>query len=119
MKKERPCAQTYHFTSDEWAHGILLVAWSKVEVVFREGINKKAMFLSVAEKIRDFNLSPFREIEPDQVKKFVYNLWREKMLLSWGSNPCLKSLWCREGLLKKMLSTTNRKRKIELRGPCC
>ena len=39
-EKERPCAQTYHFTSDEWAHGILLVAGSKVEMVFREGINK-------------------------------------------------------------------------------
>ena len=48
-EKERPCAQTYHFTSDEWAHGILLVACSKVEMVFREG-TKKAMFLSIADK---------------------------------------------------------------------
>ena len=47
MKKERPCAQTYHFTSDEWAHGILLVARSKVEMVLREGI-KKAIVPSIA-----------------------------------------------------------------------
>ena len=33
------------------------------------GNKQKAMFLSIAKKkIRDFNLSPFREIEPDQVK---------------------------------------------------
>ena len=48
-EKERPCAQTYHFTSDEWAHGILLVAGSKVEMVFREGI-KKLCFFSIAKK---------------------------------------------------------------------
>ena len=42
--KERPCAQTYHFTSDEWAHGILLVAGSKVEVVLREGIKNHSTF---------------------------------------------------------------------------
>ena len=70
MKKERPCAQTYHFTSDEWAHGILLVACSKVEMVLREGIKiKKPSFLQLLEKIiRDFYLSPFREIEPDEMK---------------------------------------------------
>ena len=49
MKKERPCAQTYHFTSDEWAHGILLVACSKVEMLFRERV-KKTMFRSIAKK---------------------------------------------------------------------
>ena len=66
-EKERPCAQTYHFTSDEWAHGILLVACSKVEMVFREGI-KELCFFQLLKKIRDFNLSPFREIEPDEMK---------------------------------------------------
>ena len=48
-ERERPCAQTYHFTSDEWAHGILLVAGSKVEMVLREGV-KKAIFLQLLEK---------------------------------------------------------------------
>ena len=68
MKGKRPCAQTYHFTSDEWAHGILLVACSKVEMVFREGRKKTLCFFQLLTKIRDFNLSPCREIEPDQVK---------------------------------------------------
>ena len=119
-EKERPCAQTYHFTSDEWAHGILLVAGSKVEMVFPGGNKQKLCFFQLLKRSRDFNLSPFRKIEPDQVKKFVCNLWRDKkLLLNWGSNPCHKSLWCHEGLLKKKLSTTNRKRKIELSGPSC
>ena len=48
-ERERPCAQTYHCTSDEWAHGILLVAGSKVEMVLREGV-KKAIFLQLLEK---------------------------------------------------------------------
>ena len=89
-ERERPCAQTYHFTSDEWAHGILLVACSKVEMVFSGGSKKKLCFFQLLKKIRDFNLSPFREIEPDQVKSSCAT-YGEKMLLSWGSNPCLKS----------------------------
>ena len=109
-ERERPCAQTYHCTSDEWAHGILLVACSKVEMVFREGI-KKLCFFQLLKKIRDFNLSPFREIEPDQVKSLCATYGEKKMFLSWGSNPCHKSVWCHEGLLQKMLSTTNRKQK--------
>ena len=65
------------------------MAWSKVEMVFREGI-KKAVFLSIAEKkkIRDFNLSPFRKIEPDQVKKVCVQLVeREKIVAELGFEP--------------------------------
>ena len=66
---KRPCAQTYHFTTNEWAHGILLVASSKVEMFLREGVKSHVDYNYLFEKpIRDFNLSPFREIEPDQVK---------------------------------------------------
>ena len=77
------------------------------------------MFLAIAwkKKIRDFNLSFFRKIEPDEMKVCLQLVEREKLLLNWGSNPCHKSLWCHEGLFKKMLSTTYRKRKIELSGP--
>ena len=86
---KRPCAQTYHFTTNEWAHGILLVASSKVEV-FYEGCKKPCFLQLLSEKpIRDFNLSHFREIEPDQVKVCLL-FRREKMLLNWGSNPCHK-----------------------------
>ena len=89
-ERERPCAQTYHFTSDEWAHGILLVAGSKVEMVFREG--KKAVFLSIAEKkIRDFNLSPFREIEPDEMKVCL-QLVERKIAAELGFEPVSQKL---------------------------
>ena len=84
-EKERPCAQTYHFTSDEWAHGILLVAGSKVEMVFREGI-KKLCFFQLLKKIRDFNLSPCREIEPDQVKVCL-QLMERKNVAELGFEP--------------------------------
>ena len=84
-KKERPRAQTYHFTSDEWAHGILLVACSKVEMVFREGIKSYVSF-NCWEKIRDFNLSPFREIEPDQVKSLCAT-YGEKNVSELGFEP--------------------------------
>ena len=47
---KRPCAQTYHFTSDEWAHGILLVAGSKSGNGVAGGNKQKAMFLSIVEK---------------------------------------------------------------------
>ena len=61
------------------------------------------MFLQLLEKkIRDFYLSPFREIEPDEMKVCLQLVEREKkLLLSWGSNPCHKSWGCLEGLLKK------------------
>ena len=44
------------------------MACSKVEMVFREGIKELCFFQLLKKKIRDFNLSPCREIEPDQVK---------------------------------------------------
>ena len=118
-ERERPCAQTYHFTSDEWAHGILLVACSKVEMVFREGIKSYVSYNCLKKKIRDFNLSPFREIEPDEMKVCLQLVERKRVIAELGFEPVSKSLWCLEGLLKKMLSTTNRKRKVELRGPFC
>jgi hypothetical protein len=79
--------------------------WNSISGLFQSGNgisggNKKAMFLSIAKKIRDFNLSPCREIEPDQVKGCL-QLMERKMLLNWGSNPCHQNLWCLEGLLKK------------------
>ena len=91
-EKERPCAQTYHFTSDEWAHGILLVACSKVEMVLREGI-KKLWFLQLLEKtIRDFYLSPFREIEPDEMKVCLQLVERKKIAAELGFEPVSQKL---------------------------
>ena len=81
--------------------------WNSISGWFQSGNGvsggKKAVFLSIAEKkkIRDFNLSPFRKIEPDQVKSLCATYGEKEMFLSWGSNPCHKSLWCHEGLLKK------------------
>ena len=59
--------------------------------VLREGV-KKPCFLQLLSKkpIRDFNLSLFREIEPDQVKVCLQFVEKKKMLLNWGSNPCHK-----------------------------
>ena len=65
MKRKRPCAQTYHFTSDEWAHGILLVAGSKSGNGVAGGNKQKLCFFQLLKRSRDFNLSPFRKIEPD------------------------------------------------------
>ena len=47
--------------------------WNSISGWFQSGNGvsggNKAVFLSIAEKkIRDFSLSPFRKIEPDQVK---------------------------------------------------
>lgn len=117
-EKERPCAQTYHFTSDEWAHGILLVACSKVEMVFREGIKSHVSYNCLGKKIRDFNLSLCREIEPDQVKVCL-QLVERKIVAELGFEPVSQKFVVPGGLAKKMLSTTNRKRKIELSGPSC
>ena len=51
--------------------------------------------------------------------KFVYNLWREKIVAELGFEPVSQKFVVPWGLAKKMLSTTNRKRKIELSGPSC
>ena len=91
--------------------------WNSISGLFQSGNdfsggNKKPCFFRLLKKkIRDFNLSFFRKIEPDEMKVFLQLVDRQKLLLNWGSNPCHKSLWCLEGLLQKMLSTTNRKRK--------
>ena len=44
------------------------MACSKVEMLFREGVKKPCFLQLLRKKIRDFNLSLCREIEPDQVK---------------------------------------------------
>ena len=65
------------------------MASSKVEI-FAGGCKKPCLLHLLSEKpIRDFNLSPFREIEPDQVKVCLQFV-EKKMLLNWGSNPCHK-----------------------------
>ena len=54
--------------------------------VFREGV-KKTMFLSIAKKIRDFNLSFFRKIEPDLVKVCLQLMERKKDVAELGFEP--------------------------------
>ena len=84
------------------------------------GNKQKLCFFQLLKRSRDFNLSPFWKIEPDQVKKFLCNLWREKIVAELGFEPVSQKFVVPWGLaLKKMLSTTNRKRKIELSGPSC
>ena len=88
-------------------------------MVLREGI-KKAMVPSIAWENNSWLLSVPLSRDRTRWNESLFTTWGEKkLLLNWGSNPCHKSWWCLEGLLKKMLSTTNRKRKIELSGPSC
>ena len=61
------------------------MACSKVEMVFREGIKEPCCF-QLLEKIRDFNLSPCREIEPDQVKVCL-QLMERKNVAELGFEP--------------------------------
>ena len=61
------------------------MACSKVEMVFREGI-KKLCFIQLLKRIRDFNLSPFRKIEPDQVKSLCAT-YGEKNVSELGFEP--------------------------------
>ena len=43
--------------------------WFQSGNVLREGVKKPCLLQLLSKKlVRDFNLSPFREIEPDQVK---------------------------------------------------
>ena len=67
--------------------------WNSISGLFQSGNGvsggtKKAMFLSIAKKkkIRDFNLSPFREIEPDQVKSLCAT-YGEKNVSELGFEP--------------------------------
>ena len=77
------------FTKIEWAHGILLVAYSKVEVF--TGRLKSYDDCNCFEKNRHLNLSPFREIEPDQVKSLFTIGEREKSIAELGFKPVSKS----------------------------
>ena len=61
------------------------MACSKVEMLFRERV-KKTMFLTIAKKIRDFNLSLCRGIEPDQVKVCL-QLMERKNVAELGFEP--------------------------------
>ena len=98
--------------------------WNSISGLFQSGNgvsggNKKLCFLQLLEKkIRDFNLSPFREIEPDEMKVCL-QLVERKIAAELGFEPVSQKLVVPWGLAKKMLSTTNRKRKIELSGPSC
>ena len=59
------------------------------------------MCIAFTEKpIRDFNLSPFREIEPDQVKVCLQFV-EKKNVAELGFEPVSQSLLCLKGLLKK------------------
>ena len=58
--------------------------------VLREGV-KKPCFLQLLKKIRDFNLSPFREIEPDQVKVCLQFVER-KNVVELGFEPVSQGL---------------------------
>ena len=59
--------------------------WNSISGLFQSGNgvsggNKKLCFFQLLKKIRDFNLSPFREIEPDQVKKVCLQLVERKKI---------------------------------------
>ena len=56
------------------------------------GNEQKLCFFQLLKRSRDFNLSPFRKIEPDQVKEFVCNLWREKIVAELGFEPVSQKL---------------------------
>ena len=73
------------------------MACSKVEMVFREGIKKKLCFFQLLKKIRDFNLSPFREIEPDQVKSSC-TTYGEQNVTELGFEPVSQKFMVPGGL---------------------
>ena len=58
--------------------------------VFREGV-KEPCFFQLLKKIRDFNLSPCREIEPDQVKVCL-QLMERKNVAELGFEPVSQKL---------------------------
>ena len=65
--------------------------WNSISGLFQSGNgfsggDKKTCFLQLLKKIRDFNLSPFREIEPDQVKSSC-TTYGEKNVTELGFEP--------------------------------
>ena len=66
--------------------------WNSISGLFQSGNgvsggNRKLCFFQLLKKIRDFNLSPSREIEPDQVKKFMCNFMERKIFTELGFEP--------------------------------
>ena len=51
------------------------------------GNKQKLCFFQLLKRSRDFNLSPFRKIEPDQVKKVGVQLMERKNVSELGFEP--------------------------------